>query len=90
LSARFLISGTQFRRDVKLAQRRGKDMSKLRELILLLVQVNPLPPHSKDHPLAGEWKHHRDCHLEPDWLLIYKIYGDDLYLVRTGTHSDLF
>lgn len=90
MTARNLIRGTQFRRDVKLAQRRGKDMSKLRELILLLAEGNPLPPSYKDHPLAGEWKHHRDCHLEPDWLLIYKIDGDDLYLVRTGTHSDLF
>ncbi|MGB7592754.1 MAG: type II toxin-antitoxin system YafQ family toxin [Terriglobia bacterium] len=90
MTARNLIRGTQFRRDVKLAQRRGKDMSKLRELILLLGQGSPLPPRYKHHPLAGEWKHHRDCHLEPDWLLIYKIDGDDLYLVRTGTHSDLF
>ena len=40
--------------------------------------------------LGGDWKHHRDCHIEPDWLLIYKIDGDDLYLVRTGTHSDIF
>jgi len=90
LTARNLISGAQFRRDVKLAQRRGKDLTKLRELILLLTEGSPLPPRYKDHPLTGEWKHHRDCHLEPDWLLIYKIHGDDLYLVRTGTHSDLF
>ena len=90
MTARNLISGTQFRRDVKLAQRRGKDMSKLRELILLLAEGNPLPPRYKDHPLAGEWNHHRDYHLEPDWLLIYKVDGRDLYLVRTGTHSDLF
>jgi mRNA interferase YafQ len=48
------------------------------------------PPRYKDHPLGGEWKHFRDCHIEPDWLLIYKIDGEDLYLVRTGTHSDLF
>ncbi|MFZ0961512.1 MAG: type II toxin-antitoxin system YafQ family toxin [Terriglobia bacterium] len=87
---RNLIRGAQFRRDVKLAQRRGKQMSKLRELILLLAEGSPLPARYKDHPLAGEWKHHRDCHLEPDWLLIYKIDNEDLYLVRTGTHSDLF
>jgi mRNA interferase YafQ len=80
----------QFRRDVKLAQKRGKDMAKLRELILLLIEGGPLPPKCKDHPLGGDWKRHRDCHIEPDWLLIYKIDGDDLYLVRTGTHSDLF
>ena len=87
---RSLVRGAQFRRDVKLAERRGKDMSKLREVILLLAEGKPLPPRYKDHPLSGEWKHYRDCHIEPDWLLIYKIEGDDLYLVRTGTHSDLF
>jgi len=87
---RNLIRGAQFRRDVKLAERRGKDLSKLRELILLLAEGHLLPPRYKDHPLAGDWKHFRDCHIEPDWLLIYKIEGDDLYLVRTGTHSDLF
>jgi mRNA interferase YafQ len=85
-----LISGTQFARDVKLAQKRGKDMSKLRELIELLVAGKPLPTRYKDHALAGEWSHYRDCHIEPDWLLIYKIDGDNLYLVRPGTHSDLF
>ena len=90
MTPRNLISGSQFRRDVKRAQRRGKDMSKLRAVILLLAEGRPLPPNYKDHPLSGEWEHYRDCHLEPDWLLIYKIQGDDLYLVRTGTHSDLF
>ena len=84
------ISGTQFRRDVKLAQKRGKDMAKLREVILLLIEGKLLPARYKDHLLGGEWIHHRDCHIEPDWLLIYKLDGDDLYLVRTGTHSDLF
>lgn len=84
------VSAAQFRRDVKLAQKRGKDMAKLRELILLLIEGRPLPPRCKDHPLGGGWKHYRDCHIEPDWLLIYKIDGDDLHLVRTGTHSDLF
>ena len=87
---RGLISDTQFRRDVRLAEKRGKDMKKLRDVILLLVEGNPLPQRYKDHPLGGEWKHFRDCHIEPDWLLIYKVDGDDLHLVRTGTHSDLF
>jgi len=87
---RNLFRGAQFRRDVKLAERRGKDLSKLRELILLLAEGQPLPPRYKDHPLSGDWKQYRDCHIESDWLLIYKIEGDDLYLVRTGTHSDLF
>jgi mRNA interferase YafQ len=87
---REVIRSTQFKRDVKLAQKRGKDMAKLRELILLLVEASPLPPRYKDHALGGDWKHHRDCHVEPDWLLLYKIDGNDLYLVRTGTHADLF
>jgi mRNA interferase YafQ len=84
------VSGAQFRHDVKLAQKRGKDMAKLRDVISLLVEEDPLSARYNDHPLGGEWKHYRDCHLEPDWLLIYKIDGGDLYLVRTGTHSDLF
>ena len=71
-------------------QRRGKDMSKLREVISLLLDGRPLPPHNKDHPLQGRWRSYRDCHIEPDWILIYKIESDNLYLVRTGTHSDLF
>jgi mRNA interferase YafQ len=87
---RNLIRGAQFKRDVKLAERRGKDLAKLRELILLLVEGDSLPPRYKNHSLSGNWKHHRDCHIEPDWLLLYKIDGDDLHLVRTGTHSDLF
>jgi mRNA interferase YafQ len=84
------ISGAPFRRDIKLAEKRGKDMAKLRETISLLVEGNALPPRYKDHPLSGDWKNFRDCHIEPDWLLIYKIEGNDLHLIRTGTHSDLF
>ncbi len=84
------IEGGQFRRDVKLALKRNKDTSKLREVILVLIEGGPMPALYKDHPLAGDWKHFRECHLEPDWLLIYKIDGDELHLVRTGTHSDLF
>jgi mRNA interferase YafQ len=57
------ISGAQFRRDVKLAQKRGKDMDRLREVILRLVEGKPLPARYKDHPLGGEWSHHRDCHI---------------------------
>jgi mRNA interferase YafQ len=87
---REVIRGTQFKRDVKLAEKRGKNMAKLRELIVLLAETSPLPPRYKDHALSGEWKHHRDCHIEPDWLLRYKVDGNDLYLVRTGSHADLF
>ena len=84
------INGGQFKRDVKLNQWRGKDMTKLRDLMLLLIEDKPLPREYKDHPLKGNWRHHRDSHIEPDWLLIYKKDGNDLYFVRTGTHADIF
>lgn len=87
---RNLIQGVQFKRDIKLCKKRGKDMSKLRNLVSMLIEATPLPPCYKDHPLKGDWNHHRDSHIEPDWLLIYKIQGDDLYLIRTGTHADIF
>lgn len=87
---RNIVRSSQFKRDVKLAQKRGKDMSRLREILVLLVDGVALPARCRDHPLSGEWKAYRDCHIEPDWLLIYKVEGNDLYLVRTGTHSDLF
>lgn len=80
----------QFRRDTKRAQKRGKDMAKLRAVIELLLAVQPLPPKLKDHPLSGDWMSYRDCHVEPDWLLIYKVDGEELILARTGTHADLF
>ncbi len=84
------IQGTQFKRDTKLCKKRNKDMAKLRRLMLLLIEDKPIPPEYKDHGLKGNWSHHRDSHLEPDWLLIYKIDGEDLYFVRTGTHADIF
>ena len=84
------IQGNQFKRDVKLAKKRNKNMAKLRELMLLLIEEKPLPPEYKDHPLKGEWRHHRDSHIEPDWLLIYKIDGNDLFFVRAGSHADIF
>lgn len=80
----------QFRRDVRRAERRGKDMSKLRLVIRLLIENQPLPPKLRDHPLRGEWKGWRDLHIEPDWLLIYSADDDSVRFERTGTHSDLF
>lgn len=84
------IQGTQFKKDVKLCQKRLKNMEKLKKAMTMLIQQEPLPPQYKDHPLKSNWSHHRDCHIEPDWLLIYKIDGDDIYFVRTGSHSDIF
>lgn len=81
---------TQFKRDYKLQQKRHKDLNLLDNLIRVLVKEEPLPPKNKDHPLQGDYKGYRECHIEPDWLLIYKVEGDSIYFVRTGTHSDLF
>jgi mRNA interferase YafQ len=84
------VYSNQFRRDVKLAQKRGKNMSKLKTLTVLLLADDPLPPSYRDHPLKGDWVSFRDAHIEPDWLLIYKIDGNDVRFERTGTHADLF
>jgi mRNA interferase YafQ len=85
-----LKESTRFRRDVNLMKRRSKDITKLQRVILSLVQQEPLSPRLKDHPLIGNWSGYRECHIEPDWLLIYEITKHDVQLVRTGTHSDLF
>ena len=80
----------QFKRDVKLAEKRGKDMSKLRDVISFLLSGQPLPRELGDHPLKGEWRPSRDLHIEPDWVLIYCLEDESVRFERTGTHSDLF
>ncbi|MCI5150371.1 MAG: type II toxin-antitoxin system YafQ family toxin [Candidatus Electrothrix sp. MAN1_4] len=80
----------QFSRDLKRIAKRGKDLDKLKRVVTLLVKDKPLEPRHRDHALTGNWKHSRDCHIEPDWLLIYTLDDDSLRLERTGTHSDLF
>jgi mRNA interferase YafQ len=84
------VYSNQFKRDVKQAQKRGKDMEKLKTLLSLLIEGNPLPASYLDHPMKGDWKGFRDAHIEPDWLLIYKITDDNVRFERTGRHSDLF
>jgi mRNA interferase YafQ len=71
-------------------QKRGKSLAKMKAIIDLLLARKALPPKHRDHQLGGNWSGHRDCHVEPDWLLIYKLFDDELRLERTGTHSDLF
>lgn len=79
-----------FKRDVRKAEKRGKDMGKLRQLLALLLAREPLPARYRDHPMKGTWCGWRDAHIEPDWLLIYRVEGNQLQLARTGTHSNLF
>jgi len=81
---------SQFKKDIKKQQKRGKDLSKIKVLIELLLSGAALPAKCRDHSLTGNWVGHRDCHVEPDWILIYKISEDELRLERTGSHADLF
>jgi mRNA interferase YafQ len=80
----------QFSRDVKRMRKRGKDLHKLQEVVRFLTDGIPLPANYRDHLLMGPWQPSRDCHVEPDWILIYTPEGNSLRLERTGTHSDLF
>ncbi len=81
---------TQFRKDIKKLQKRGKELGKLRIVMDLLLSRSQLPAGFRDHALTGNWNGWRDCHIEPDWLMIYKLLPDELLLGRTGSHSDLF
>lgn len=81
---------TQFKKDVKRAQKRGKDFSKLKIVIEKLARGEALDEKYRDHALTGGYQGTRDCHLEPDWLLIYEMGDEELILIRTGTHADLF
>lgn len=81
---------THFSRDLKRMRKRGRDLSKLREVVKQLAVGNMLDPRLRDHALIGQWQPSRDCHIEPDWILIYTADEATLRLERTGTHSDLF
>lgn len=83
---------TKFRKDYKLCKKRGLDMSLLQDIINILLREEPLPERCKDHPLIGDYGGFRECHVLPNWLLIYAVQQDRLVLTaaRTGTHSDLF
>ena len=83
---------TRFQKDLKRIKKRGYDLSLLTKVINFLAEGKPLPTHYKDHSLSGDYTNCRECYILPDWLLIYEIDHEDhiLYLVRVGTHSDLF
>ena len=83
---------TKFQKDLKRVQRRGYDLSLLKAVIQKLADGEPLPAQNRDHLLTWNYAHCRECHITPDWLLIYEISDGDLilYLTRTGSHSDLF
>ena len=81
---------SQFKRDVKRMQRQGREVEKLKRILEALVQGEPLAAKYQDHVLVGQYKGTRECHIEPDWLLIYELGEAEIVLIRTGSHSDLF
>lgn len=83
-------STKSFEKDLKRSKKRGKDLSKLKHVMHLLAEEKSLPPNYKDHSLRGNYINRRECHVEPDWLLIYKKESNFIIFERTGTHSDLF
>jgi mRNA interferase YafQ len=88
------VYSTQFKKDFKRCQKRGYPMQKLIDIMLDLESETPLKPQQMEHPLIGDYVGSLECHVEHDWLLVYKIDDDaedkEVYFVRTGTHSDLF
>lgn len=87
-----IVPSNQFKKDLKLAKKRGLKIENLREVINVLASQKKLEDKYRDHGLAGEYRGFRECHIEPDWLLVYRVNEDalELFLFRTGTHSDLF
>lgn len=85
-----LNASTAYKRDLKLCKKRGFDLTLLNTVINTLLIPAPLPPKNRNHFLSGKLAGNQEYHILPDWLLIYQINGNELYLVRTGTHADLF
>jgi len=80
----------RFKKDLKLMAKRGKNIKKFVEIANLLAMQIPLPERYRDHQLKGEFKNFRECHIEPDWLLIYRFIDSAVVFERTGAHADLF
>lgn len=87
-----IFAATRFKKDLKLIIKRGYNVALMDEVVTIIAEGEVLPEQYHDHPLKGNYEGCRECHITPDWLLIYEIADDELilYLTRTGTHSDLF
>ena len=85
-----IFQTTQFKKDLKRLKKRGKNIEKLKAVVANLVRNEPLEEKYRDHALSNNWAGSRDCHIEPDWVLIYRAEEKTLFLERTGSHSDLF
>jgi len=87
---RRLKTAKRFERDLKRVRKRGKQLDKLWSVVDRLLNDEPLEARLREHTLSGQWQSFRECHIEPDWLLIWRETEESLILVRTGSHSDLF
>ena len=87
---RRIVEHRQFRQDLRRQKRRGKNLDDLIAAVELLAEAGTLPAGYAPHKLRGEWKGAWECHIEPDWLLIYNVTNREVLLIRTGTHADLF
>ena len=85
-----LRTTTAFERDLRRVNKQHKGLEKLEAVVNLLQEQRPLPHRCRPHPLRGSWSGYWDCHIEPDWLLLYKVMNQVLILVRTGSHAELF
>ena len=87
-----VVQTSGFKKELARAKKRGLSSENFDEVVVMLKNDEPLPPKYKDHKLSGKFKGYRECHINPDWLLVYKKYKDELILIlaHTGTHSDLF
>jgi mRNA interferase YafQ len=87
---KLIYKTSSFKRDSKLVVKRGYDIFKLDEVLLKLHFEEPLPTQCRAHLLHGDWKGYWECHIGPDWLLVYRDFDDHIELARTGTHGDIF
>lgn len=87
-----IVLSNRFKKDLKLAAKRGFDLAELEAVVNRLAAQQPLPDKNRDHTLTGDYIGFRECHIRPDWLLVYRVDGEDLvlFLFRTGSHTDLF
>ena len=87
-----VVASNRFKKDLKLAHKRGLDLTLLNQVVEKLAMQEVLPTSLRDHALTGQWSNFRECHIKADWLLVYRIDEDELalFLFRTGTHADLF
>ena len=87
-----VVLSNRFKKDLKLAAKRGLDLAELESVVNRLAAQQPLPDKNRDHTLTGDYIGFRECHIRPDWLLVYRVDGEDLvlFLFRTGSHTDWF